>query len=270
MKTKILGLLSIVLIYLTSACTNLGGSHTNVSEDNTSDTLTYQYKVLKKSSKHVVRTEKGVDSTYISIRYPQFQKEDIDQFIQKLLLGDDPKHSYKNLDALADSFIRGYEEVINEDKTYQQAWFSEVNIQATQPFPGIISLENLYSSYTGGAHGMYGTSYYNYDVAKHRVLTLQDLFSDENLAKLTARAESIFRKNENLSPQAILKDVYFFENGQFALTKNFQIRENDLLFFYNPYEIKPYAAGTTRLDIPYSVIKDLINKNTIIYKELIK
>lgn len=269
MKTRIIGLLSIVIISIASACHNLGGSHTS-AEDNTLDTLTYQYKLLKKSSKHIVRTEKGVDSTYISIRYPQFQREDIDQFIQKLLLGDNPNHSYKNLDKLADDFIQGYEKVINGDKTYQQAWFNEVNIQVTQPFSGIVSLENLYSSYTGGAHGTYGTSYYNYDVAKHRVIKLNDLFSDENLAKLTARVEVFFRKRENLSPQATLKDAYFFENGQFALTENFQIRENDLLFFYNPYEIKPYAAGTTRLDIPFSEIKDLINHNTIIYKELNK
>jgi hypothetical protein len=35
---------------------------------------------------------------------------------------------------------------------------------------------------------------------------------------------------------------------------------------YNPYEIKPYVAGTTKLVIPYTEIKDLIKPNSIIYR----
>jgi hypothetical protein len=81
---------------------------------------------------------------------------------------------------------------------------------------------------------------------------------------LTKVADSIFRKQENLTPTASLKNDYFFKGDQFSLNKNFLITPLGLKFLYNQYEIKPYAAGQTVLDIPYAQIKTLLQPGTVV------
>nr|WP_307866763.1 RsiV family protein [Pedobacter sp. ASV19] len=94
--------------------------------------------------------------------------------------------------------------------------------------------------------------------------TLDSLIKPGSLSALTATAEKIFRKNEKLTPKQSLADNYFFEKNTFSLPRNFTITGQGLKFLYNPYEIKPYAAGTTDLLVPFEQIKDILKHNPVL------
>jgi hypothetical protein len=83
-------------------------------------------------------------------------------------------------------------------------------------------------------------------------------------AQLTAAAEKIFRKQENLSATATLSKDYFFRDGKFSLNNNFLITPIGLKFLYNQGEIKPNAAGQTTVEIPYNQIKAIIQPETVL------
>lgn len=51
---------------------------------------------------------------------------------------------------------------------------------------------------------------------------------------------------------------YLFEKGRFVLNDNFTLTQTGIKFLYNVYEIKPYVAGITELEIPYSDLKDIL------------
>jgi hypothetical protein len=129
------------------------------------------------------------------------------------------------------------------------------------------SLTTIYfsgRSYAGGAHGSNDYSFINWNTKAARVIKLTDLFIDGYNDKLTQIAEKIFRKQEKLSDTASLKENYFFKNAKFALNNNFLITPTGLIFLYNEYEIKSFAAGVTQLAIPYEQIKLLLRPNTVI------
>ena len=37
--------------------------------------------------------------------------------------------------------------------------------------------------------------------------------------------------------------------------------EEGIVFYFNPYEIAPYAGGIVEYKIPYDSLKDVLNKN---------
>jgi len=67
-----------------------------------------------------------------------------------------------------------------------------------------------------------------------------------------------------LNPEDDLeKDGGLFEN-KIAYNDNFAVTKEGLKFYYNNYEIAPYASGPTEILITYSELNDLISKNSIL------
>lgn len=120
----------------------------------------------------------------------------------------------------------------------------------------LLSLCYRYYTYQGGAHGMQGAHCINFDKKTAEEITYDHLVSRE--ADLLAVAETNFREQRNLAKDEPFDGKYFFENGKFVLSKDFVFAETGLYFFYQPYEIAPYAAGVIELFLPYKDIREYI------------
>ncbi|MBO6760471.1 MAG: DUF3298 domain-containing protein [Roseivirga sp.] len=57
---------------------------------------------------------------------------------------------------------------------------------------------------------------------------------------------------------------YWFENDRFELTENFAIINKSLIFYFNPYEIAPYAMGPTELELKLTDFVSLIKEGGVI------
>jgi hypothetical protein len=234
----------------------------------TRDTLTFAYDSVKVYSKTPVSTDKRVtDTAKAVIEYPIFQDTALNAYLEKTVIGaanSNVDAEYASYAALAKGFIKSFDDFQKDNEDRIQTWFLDARLKVLLQKPGFISFSLNTLDYTGGAHVNPSFRYLNYDLSTHRLIKLDELLKPGAKPQLVKIAERIFRKNEGLSETASLANGYFFTNNQFALNENFLIKADGIEFLYNPYEIKPYASGKTRLQIPYEQIKTLIKPNTIL------
>jgi hypothetical protein len=124
-----------------------------------------------------------------------------------------------------------------------------------------VTLTAVSSSYEGGAHGMYGTGYYQFDKRTGKELALTDFVTD--IKEFNRIAEKYFKKSQEIPANVSVcsKDYSFdfwFENDQFACNDNFYFDGKSIHFMYMPYEITNYAAGTIEFSIPMNKIEHLL------------
>lgn len=114
-----------------------------------------------------------------------------------------------------------------------------------------ISLSNIWFAYDGGAHGVGGQDLMLVDTRSgRRIHSWRQLFADTAEALRVAR--DIFyteKKKENC------ETTEWFWGGDFFLTDNFAVLKTGLVFYYQAYEIAPYAYGPTSLFIPWDKLK---------------
>jgi len=117
------------------------------------------------------------------------------------------------------------------------------------------------SSYTGGAHGLYGSLAYNYDKYTGATLKLDDIFIPSYKESLRAIAEQEYRRQNGIMPLESLTQHDWFEN-KFILPASIGLGSDGLHLEYVPYEIKAYAFGTTSLVVPYHLLGSIIKANS--------
>lgn len=111
-------------------------------------------------------------------------------------------------------------------------------------------------SFTGGAHGNYGTSYLTIDVQNKKKLELEDVFKPGYEAVLVPLLEKKVREHFEMEPGTPLED-FLFEN-KIPVTSNFGLLKDGILFDYPPYEIASYAAGEIDLLVRYEEVREVL------------
>lgn len=118
----------------------------------------------------------------------------------------------------------------------------------------ILVLSRMSYSYTGGAHGNYGTGYICLDLNGQSVIKLNDVLTSQGISKLPGLLEKNYRIQNNVDPKQSLQEAGLFEDTIKA-NENFLITPGALIFNYTPYEIAPYAAGEVMIYIPLNELE---------------
>lgn len=110
----------------------------------------------------------------------------------------------------------------------------------------IYIVSNLSHNYMGGAHGMYGTKYYNFDVKSGKLLSLDDiLIINEEFEQLYYRCLSEkFESIDFLATPSIPENFYLLPTG--------------IVFCYYPYELLAFAYGEPVLFLSYDDLKPFL------------
>ncbi len=102
--------------------------------------------------------------------------------------------------------------------------------------------------FTGGAHGYGSISYININPKTGKRIPNKELF--KNYTEFEAYAERVFRSTyEILESESINSTGFFFEDEKFALPENIGLTDNEVILYYNPYEISAYAQGPVELKL---------------------
>lgn len=136
---------------------------------------------------------------------------------------------------------------------------SETNMHAVLNNGKWLTIEISNFSYTGGAHGNYGTYYLTIDVKNQKRLTLEDVFKPGYESVLIPLLEKKVREHFEMESDTPLEE-FLFEN-KISVTENFGLVEDGILFDYPPYEIASYAAGEISFLINYEELSDILAVN---------
>jgi hypothetical protein len=137
-------------------------------------------------------------------------------------------------------------------------WNMTDTFQIDDHFASFACVKWYSSSFTGGAHGMYGLGYYYFDKASAKALGLKDLLRlDESLLK---QAEGLFRKSVGIKANTPFENTEFSFGGPFYLPDNFKITAKEIRFIYNPYEVSNWANGVVEFSIPIAQIKPYLKR----------
>lgn len=120
-------------------------------------------------------------------------------------------------------------------------------------------------SYTGGAHGMSGTSCYAMELADFRFLNCDNIFEDIYIQNISDLIVAQIVKDRSLKTPSQLSEDGFFSVEEIAPTDNFYFNEQGITWIYNPYEIAVYAIGQIKVTLSWSSIKDYISESSPVY-----
>jgi hypothetical protein len=274
-KLLVLSLLALML----AACTRQDRYTENTSKDTGSvkgngagtkdNGLSFETKTITKSYNNC--TPGGDSCTYISIVYNLLtngaNKDKINSAIRdstaKMIFVTEEAGSAPQLEDGAAEFISEYESFRKDAPDAPDIpWSSDTKAAPVFFNDKILSYSISTSSFTGGAHPNSYLQYYNFELSSGRILKPSDIFKEGFEAKLNEIIERKFREKNKLAAGESLTEGGLFEN-KINFNDNFAVIKDGILFYYNNYEIAPYAAGPTEIMMTYAELGDIIKEDMI-------
>ncbi|WP_456061653.1 DUF3298 domain-containing protein [Bacteroides clarus] len=127
-----------------------------------------------------------------------------------------------------------------------------------------------YNEYTGGAHGIYMSTFLNLDLKTLSPIRLDDLFEGDYKEALTDLLWKQLMADNNVSTRQELEDMGYATTGDLEPIENFYLDPTGITFYYNVYEIAPYVMGATKITLSYEDIAHLMNGEFITLSSAIK
>lgn len=170
-----------------------------------------------------------------------------------LLLGEDASGKGITIDQAMQNLGAQFQEMAKEFPD-QSGW--EIILEDTVLYssPRWITLELRNYSYTGGAHPNHFTARATFDAVSGKETDLRSLITDSTAVKTLLekayRAEKI---------DAFQEGFEFDETFQFEIAQEIGLTPEGLSFYYNPYEVAPYAIGDAECTLTWDQLTGLVN-----------
>ncbi len=210
-------------------------------------------------------TREKEDGTILLYEQPckaDFLSEDPEriQFVDGILdqIESDYNQNSAKLHQYAEEFLSEYgAELFYSYSNYQ-------NLHIARHDDAVVSLLNLSSIYSGGAHPSSIQTAYNMDIDDSRLLCLEDvIYPDrgEDLAQMVE--ESISDKFAPLGDSALFPEYRRTIASAMtygSMTPYWYLSDTGLVVFFNQYELGPYAAGIIRAELDYAILEGILQE----------
>jgi len=136
-------------------------------------------------------------------------------------------------------------------------WSSYLQAKVREQRDGRILLELSSYRFTGGAHGIPGRTFIDFDRRLQKALALRDLL-------LPGQEEAFWKKAEQahqrwLTGQGLSEDKAFIDTWPFERTGHIGLAKVGVLLMYDVYRIAPYSSGHPLLVIPYPQLNGILS-----------
>jgi len=221
---------------------------------------------------HVFDPKFPKDTTFTTISYCYYPEENkgyqstVNQLIKEYLgvnwLSEKTLVDKKLDDDYFSDFAKSFENeflIAKKDWEDMFPWNLEMNIVVRQDdFKNFVQCSFSNYSFTGGAHPNSQLEYHFIDKKTGREMKIENICLD--MATLNKRAEPYFLKQNEIPENTDYEEYGLsFKNNQFHVSPNFWFEKEYLTFYYNQYEIGPYAAGVFEISIPLSELQDIFS-----------
>lgn len=219
----------------------------------------------------------NINFTYITKSSDEQMKDSVNKYLLSMCFGDkymtmDPENAP---DKYAETYIENYRKDLEpmykqesvEDSANVSAWYSYYKGMEghVQLYSGNLLVYRIsYNEYTGGAHGVYMTSYLNLQLDTLTPICLDDLFVPNYKDALTDLLWNQLMADNQVTTHEELESMGYTSIGELTPTENFFIDSDGITFHYNIYDIAPYVMGAIQIKLPYDAVRHLLNDNTII------
>lgn len=172
-------------------------------------------------------------------------------------------------DKYTQSYVTNMLPLYNQDRsdTLKRQWYEYHYIIKTSTQKGtknsVVYLATI-DYYEGGAHGINQLLTMNFDTNTGRLLTKDDIFAAGYEQPLQEMLLQALMEKTGLNSLSELHEKGYLYSMDIFPSENFILGDETITFVYNPYEIAPYALGSTELVLPYSQLNKILN-NTFDY-----
>lgn len=111
--------------------------------------------------------------------------------------------------------------------------------------------------FSGGAHGLETDQYYSVNLKSGKLITLQEVILPEKEELLSRLLTEKLKKMAGLESTAELTEAGYFTDT-IKPGSNFYLTPEGVGFYYNQYDIAPYAFGTTDIFLTYNELKEIL------------
>lgn len=199
-------------------------------------------KVSKKIVEEKVTAKDGTEILNISVAYPEISGN-----LREIIIFNDyyQSNAERTVKEMKKEYSKAAEEFYENFGSQDFTGFSiEVTYDVTYNKNNLLCVKTHSYQFTGGAHGNYTDNAIIWDLSEGLEKTLEELA--RNSDHIMEQAEKAFRDKINADPQGFLisADELKISDAKYYLTND------GVTFFYDPYVIAPYAAGTIEVNIP--------------------
>lgn len=205
-------------------------------------------KELFKSVNNCKPGEKGC--TYIRITYIEAAGGPIKDKLNSLITNgivtayEMPDKNLNNPQLMMDTYIKDYESFKEKNPHVAGEWTVDFDARVYAETDKILCLAFENSSFLGGAHPSVFMAYRNLSKETGDTITLSGLFGNGFEDKLNAMIDKKYREMRGLKPGDNLQEKGGLFNNEIKFNYNFAVTaDKSVEFYYNAYEIAPYAAG---------------------------
>jgi len=125
----------------------------------------------------------------------------------------------------------------------------------------VISFELSSFSFTGGAHGNYGSALFTFRLNDGGLVQLTDIIQDTASLRPLLETGFVESKINQTGEAYALADLVFPESIPLPMPLQWCIVREGVRFTYNPYEVASYAVGQTDIVLTWEKLGKLVDKS---------
>ncbi len=198
--------------------------------------------------------------------YPiKYRNQNILTQLQQYILPESFGNPQKKLESMRDSYLTVYQEenrdIYNPDSLWMFMWQHSYGTSLILNDKNMFTCRFYFYDYMGGAHGLSGDGFVTIDMSTGKKLKPEDIFMTDYEEQLGKIMDKKLRAQEEIPPEAALQDHEFFVD-EILPNDNFYVALDGIGFYFNIYEIRPYAFGATDIFLSFKEIKHLIKADS--------
>ncbi len=171
-------------------------------------------------------------------------------------------------DKIRNDIMAFYSSSKNEAKEYNKnfpenpnKFVANVDFYTKKNSDNMLSILLNYYKYSGGAHGYYEYKSYSIDMRSGEFLELKNLFKSNSDYKKVIDSEIRRQIESKAKSDPQYEGIYQFEG--IKDNQKFYIQDDNLIIYFDLYEIAPYAAGIPEFPININIINHILKDEYI-------
>ncbi|MCH5175833.1 MAG: DUF3298 domain-containing protein [Prevotellaceae bacterium] len=161
-------------------------------------------------------------------------------------------------DDAVEKYIKEMENQFRKDKLVRE-YVDHLEGTAEYGFENVINYRLTQTVFAGGAHPSTTTTILRFNAMTGDFISLDNVFPSANHDALIDLLTAKLMKDNGVDSMEGLHEIGYLEFMDMFVTPNFALRKDSIEFYYNEYDIAPYAYGPSTICLDYATVEPLMN-----------